>query len=92
MIATAMVGIALTLQAVQATPVRAERTPVAPAVVPAPTDSTAHAVRAEDAPVIDGKDADRVWSGIPAITAFKQWRPTEGKAPRFKTEAKIAYD
>lgn len=28
----------------------------------------------------------------PPITAFKQWRPTEGKAPRYKTEAKIAYD
>ena len=25
-------------------------------------------------------------------TAFKKWRPTEGKEPRYKTEAKIAYD
>jgi hypothetical protein len=28
----------------------------------------------------------------PAITDFTQWQPTEGKAPRFKTETKIAYD
>jgi hypothetical protein len=26
------------------------------------------------------------------ISAFQEWRPTEGKPPRFKTEAKIAYD
>ena len=61
-------------------------------MVPAPTDSTATAVRATDAPVIDGKGDDQIWSSTPAITGFKQWRPTEGKAPRFKTEAKIAYD
>ncbi|MEO8578255.1 MAG: DUF5916 domain-containing protein [Gemmatimonadales bacterium] len=92
MIAAALVGIALTLQAIQVTPVRAERRPVAPAAATAPTDSSATAVRAAAAPVIDGKDADAVWSTIPVITAFKQWRPNEGKAPRFRTEAKIAYD
>jgi hypothetical protein len=48
--------------------------------------------RAEAAPVIDGKDDDAVWRTAPPITAFKQWQPTEGKAPRFKTEAKVAYD
>jgi hypothetical protein len=42
--------------------------------------------------VIDGKDDDAVWRTTPPITDFKQWRPTEGKAPRYKTEAKIAYD
>ncbi|MEO7685040.1 MAG: DUF5916 domain-containing protein [Gemmatimonadaceae bacterium] len=42
--------------------------------------------------MIDGNGDDQIWSSTPAITAFKQWRPTEGKAPRYKTEAKIAYD
>jgi hypothetical protein len=42
--------------------------------------------------VIDGKDDDQVWQTAPVITGFKQWAPTEGKAPRFRTEAKVAYD
>src|ERR1700694_957467 len=60
--------------------------------VAAPTDTSATAVRADTPPVIDGRDDDRVWSTAPPITAFKEWRPTEDKTPRFKTEAKIAYD
>jgi hypothetical protein len=42
--------------------------------------------------VIDGKDDDAVWREAPPITGFKQWQPTEGKEPRFRTEAKVAYD
>jgi hypothetical protein len=60
--------------------------------VPLPTDSGAVAVRTSTAPAIDGKDDDVVWRETPPITAFLQWQPTEGKAPRFKTEAKVAYD
>ena len=60
--------------------------------VPLPTDSSATAVRAANAPTIDGRDDDAIWRTIPPITDFKQWRPTEGKPPRYKTEAKIAYD
>ncbi|HKW09225.1 MAG TPA: DUF5916 domain-containing protein [Gemmatimonadaceae bacterium] len=50
------------------------------------------AIRAARAPVIDGKDNDPVWRQAPPITEFTQWQPTEGKKPRFKTEAKVAYD
>ena len=50
------------------------------------------AVHARSAPVIDGRDNDPVWRDAPAITDFTQWQPTEGKAPRYKTEAKVAYD
>jgi hypothetical protein len=57
-----------------------------------PTDSSAVAVRAGAAPVIDGKDDDAVWGTAPVISGFRQWQPTEGKAPRFRTEAKVAYD
>ena len=56
------------------------------------TDSSTVAVRADEAPVIDGRDDDAVWRNAPPITGFRMWRPTEGKDARFKTEAKIAYD
>ena len=87
MIVTALLGLALSLQVTQQVPVSADPRPV-----PAPTDSSATAIRADVAPVIDGKDDDRVWMSAPVISAFKEWRPTEGKESRFKTEAKIAYD
>jgi hypothetical protein len=45
-----------------------------------------------EAPKIDGSDDDAVWRDAPVISAFQEWRPTEGKPPRFRTEAKIAYD
>lgn len=60
--------------------------------MPAPTDTGAVAIRADAPPVIDGKDDDAIWRDAPPITAFLQWQPTEGKPPRFKTEAKVAYD
>jgi hypothetical protein len=50
------------------------------------------AIYATRPPIIDGKDNDPVWRQAPPITEFTQWQPTEGKAPRFRTEAKIAYD
>ena len=49
-------------------------------------------MRTSTPPVIDGKDDDAVWRDAPPITAFTQWQPTEDRAPRFRTEAKIAYD
>jgi hypothetical protein len=92
MIVVAFLGLALSLQVAQQTSSRTDGNGSASITVPAPTDSTATAVRATDAPLIDGKGDDQIWSSTPAITGFKQWRPTEGKAPRYKTEAKIAYD
>ena len=93
MIVAAFVKLAFALQAAQVAtvPPGAGASP-RPAAIPAPTDSTATAARADETPVIDGKDSEKMWSQIPAITAFKQWRPNESKAPRYKTEAKIAYD
>jgi hypothetical protein len=58
----------------------------------AATDTGVAGTRADVAPVIDGRDDDAVWRVAPPITQFKEWRPNEGKAPRFKTEAKVAYD
>jgi Domain of unknown function (DUF5916)/Carbohydrate family 9 binding domain-like len=57
-----------------------------------PTDTSATALRTDAAISIDGKDEDAAWRSAPPITAFKEWRPNEGKPARFKTEAKIAYD
>jgi len=94
MIAVALpfLGLALNLQAAQQVPVRVDPRPATPSAVTPPTDTSAHAVRAAVAPVIDGKDNDQVWSATPVISAFQEWRPAEGKPPRFKTEARIAYD
>ncbi|HEX4681875.1 MAG TPA: DUF5916 domain-containing protein, partial [Gemmatimonadaceae bacterium] len=66
--------------------------PVVAAAVRPPTDSDAVAVRTTTPPTIDGRDDDEVWRLAPPITAFTQWQPTEGKDPRFRTEAKVAYD
>jgi hypothetical protein len=58
----------------------------------APTATSAVAVRAAVPPVIDGRDADAVWSLAPPITGFRQFRPVEDAEPSFRTEAKVAYD
>jgi Domain of unknown function (DUF5916)/Carbohydrate family 9 binding domain-like len=87
----ALVGLAFSLQA----SVQSAGSPT-PVQTPAPrgaaTDTGVAATRADAAPTIDGRDDDAVWREAPPITAFKEWRPNEGKAPRFKTEAKVAYD
>ena len=65
--------------------------PLRPAA-PVVTATSAMAVRAVRAPVIDGRDDDAVWANAPEITAFREWRPTEDAEPRFRTVAKVAYD
>ena len=52
----------------------------------------ASAVRANPPPAIDGSDNDAMWAAAPPITGFREWRPTEDAEPRFRTEARIAYD
>lgn len=89
---TNLLTLALSLQLAQngssGSPLRV----ASPRQVPPPTDSGVVATLATTAPVIDGRDDDEVWRNAPPITAFKQWQPTEGKEPRFKTEARVAYD
>jgi hypothetical protein len=83
----ALLGLALqgpqTAQAAR----RDDPPPLAP-----PSATTAMAVRAVRPPVIDGRDDDAVWARAQTIINFVEWQPTEGKAPRFPTEAKVAYD
>ncbi|MDH3292349.1 MAG: carbohydrate binding family 9 domain-containing protein [Gemmatimonadota bacterium] len=59
-----------------------------------PLDPTgqATALRADRAPTIDGRDSDPVWQRAQPITEFIEFDPEEGKAPRYPTVAKIAYD
>ena len=92
MIAAAVLGLALSFQAIQQVPVRADGPASNSSTVPPPTDSSATAFRAAAPPVIDGKKDDQVWAATPVISQFQEWRPNEGKTPRFKTEAQIAYD
>src|SRR5436190_10609321 len=49
-------------------------------------------VFAMKAPVIDGSDSDEVWRNAPVISEFRVFDPTENGEPRFKTEARVAYD
>jgi hypothetical protein len=60
--------------------------------VPPPTATSATAARAEQPPVLDGKDDDEIWRLAPAITQFRQHDPVEDGDPRFRTEARVGYD
>ena len=57
-----------------------------------PPPTSIGATRAARPPAIDGRDDDAVWREAPPITAFQEWRPSEGGPPKLPTEAKIAYD
>ena len=83
-------GLILAIQAPQRPTPPSDTTLVARGVLPPAT--RAIAAHADKAPIIDGLDDDAVWRGAMVISDFLQWQPTEGKAPRFKTEAKVAYD
>ncbi len=60
--------------------------------VPPPTATSATAARADQPPVLDGKDDDEIWRLAPAITQFRQHDPVEDGEPRFRTEARVGYD
>jgi uncharacterized protein DUF5916/cellulose/xylan binding protein with CBM9 domain len=88
----AALGLLAVLQVPEVAHGRARPSAAAASRVPAVTDTSAVAIRAAVPPVIDGVDDDSVWRVAPAITGFREWRPVEGKEPRFRTEAKVAYD
>src|SRR5512142_3062865 len=81
----ALAGALLSLQGPQVQTVQA-------GTAAAPAPNTASAVRAVQPPVIDGRDDDAAWRLATPVTAFKEWQPNEGREPRFRTEARIAYD
>lgn len=62
------------------------------APAPAATSSTASAVRAVRAPVIDGRDDDVAWHDARVIDQFLEYEPNEGAQTRFRTEVRVMYD
>jgi hypothetical protein len=54
--------------------------------------ATATAARAQQAPVIDGRDTDDVWTRAPRYSQFRQFQPKVDTDPSFKTEFSVAYD
>ena len=58
---------------------------------PAPILRTV-AVRAQQAPVLDGRDDDAVWRTAKVIDGFRVYDPVEDGDPKLRTEARAAYD
>jgi hypothetical protein len=54
--------------------------------------TVAVASRALKAPIIDGRADDAVWTTAQVIDGFRTFDPTENGDPRFRTEARVAYD
>ena len=67
-------------------------TPQPAAAAAAPASNVAVAYRAPRAPVVDGRSDDAIWAGAPAIEGFRVFDPVEDGEPRFRTEARVAYD
>jgi len=57
-----------------------------------PGARAAMAARAQRPPVLDGRGDDAVWVGATVIDSFRTFDPIENGAPRFRTEARVAYD
>ena len=54
--------------------------------------TVAVATRTPRAPVIDGKADDAIWSAARVFSEFRTFDPVENGDPRFRTEARVAYD
>src|SRR5688572_15851956 len=72
--------------------VSATATAQQPTVTVTTTAPSATAIRAEQAPAIDGKDADAIWQTAPRYSEFRQFEPKVDVDPSFKTEFRVAYD
>src|SRR5438477_8920377 len=54
--------------------------------------TTAVASRASKVPIIDGKGDDPVWATAQVIDAFRTFDPVDNGDPRYRTEARVAFD
>ena len=61
-------------------------------IPPVPSSTEVRATRAADPPVLDGRDDDAVWRSAPTLDRFLEAKPSEGAAPKLRTEAQVAYD
>jgi hypothetical protein len=82
----------LLLLAVLAAPAVAAAQNLSATVAVPDSSARALAIRAARAPIIDGREDDAVWRNAPATSDFREFQPTEGKTPRFRTEFRAAYD
>lgn len=58
----------------------------------APPATVAVAAHATKPPVIDGRADDAIWATAQVIEGFRVFDPVEDGEPRFKTDARVAYD
>jgi hypothetical protein len=65
---------------------------VSPLVRPTPPGSITRALRADRAPVLDGRADDPVWIDAPRIEDFRQVEPAEAGEPAFPASARVVYD
>jgi len=68
------------------------RSPSDPPSARASSATVAVAARASKAPVIDGKADDAIWATAQVFDAFRAFDPVENGEPRFRTEARAAFD
>jgi hypothetical protein len=88
-----LVGILFAMQATQvAGTVPAPPPFVQPVPVVTASTTSVAAFRASQPPVLDGLDSDSIWAQAPAITGFREVRPSEDAEPRQRTEARVTYD
>lgn len=81
-----------TVVAQQDVAVARPRDTAASPAAPTASATVAVAARAFQPPVIDGKGDDAVWTTAQLITGFRTFDPVENGDPRFRTEARVAYD
>ncbi|HMG00256.1 MAG TPA: DUF5916 domain-containing protein, partial [Gemmatimonadaceae bacterium] len=71
----------------------ANRSPLdGPAIASRATATSAMAIRAATAPVLDGKTDDPAWRDAQVIDQFLEYEPKKGAETRFKTEVRVTYD
>jgi len=71
----------------------ANRSPLdGPAIALRATATSAMAIRAATAPVLDGKTDDLTWRDAQVIDQFLEYEPKKGAETRFKTEVRVTYD
>src|SRR5215218_2448815 len=88
-----IIALLLALGAALPAPARAQADSAAtPAAATPATATRATATRTARAPIIDGRDDDAVWAAARPIEDFQVFVPTEGGAPRFRTEVRVLYD
>ena len=73
-------------------PLEAQELPASASPAPDTADHTLRAIRTTEAPTIDGRLSDEVWSRAPVADRFTQRDPNEGQPASERTEIRVLYD